>query len=436
MSFSLECLNTFEWIVPVLRIRTLAIIALTFILAFSGSGKYLASPAKAIGLANVVATNVYWGSNPLDPSTAHPGDVNVQLSIVLTNVGDDVARSVNATLYLAPPITYTYYSGAGQYNATSVSQIAGDMAASQSFTLTFTVSIDSNAKEDIYRYSLELAYKSARELQNIDRTVAIDIPVWRGELHVQGVVTLPTKIYPDSKQVLLKVSVVNSGRGTAKDTQLVLELMQPFTASSSGSDRIFVGNIPTGQSTEADFIIDVAANAPFGQYSVILAQESGNQLIPIGGLPIYVAEKVNFEIVSVNPTVLHAGDSGDVIGVTIRNAGTVKADSVRVQLRVGNFFTGTLTDFLGTMLANETKTAFFTVDVDSKAQPAQYNLDLRFDWTQDNNALDNTLSLTLTVESPSIPVTLIVVAIIVVAGIGGYMLIRRRRMKAASQTAK
>ena len=49
--------------------------------------------------------------------------------------------------------------------------------------------------------------------------------------------------------------------------------------------------------------------------------------------------------------------------------------------------TGTLTDFLGTMLANETKTAFFTIDIDSNAQPGQYTYNLRFDWTQDTNAL-------------------------------------------------
>jgi hypothetical protein len=409
---------------------------LTFILVLSGSGKYLTPSAQAIGLANVVVTNIYWGSNQLNPSTAHPGDVNVQLSIVLTNVGDDVARQVNATLYLAPPIEYTYYSQGSQYTATLVSEIAGDMAAGQVFTLTFTVSIDPNAKEGIYRDNLELAYKSARELQNIDTTVAIDIPIWRGELHVQGVVTTPTKIYPDTKQVTLKVGIVNTGLGTANNVELVLELTQPFTPSSSGSDRIFIGNIPAGQSAEADFIVDVATDATFGQYSVILAEQSGNQLVPIGQVPVYVAEKVKFDIVNVNPTVVRAGDSGDVISVTIRNAGTVKADSVRVQLRVGNFFTGTLTDFLGTMLANETKTAFFTVDIDSKAQPAQYNLDLRFDWTQDNNALDDTLSLILTVESPGIPTTLIVVAVVVVVAIGGYMFIRRRRMKAAGQAAK
>jgi hypothetical protein len=372
----------------------------------------------------------------MDPTTAHPGDVNTQLSIIITNVGDDVARGVNATLLIGPPLTYTYYAGDTQYNSSSTSKVAGDMAAGASFTLAYTVSVDPNAKQGIYRYDLQVSYKSARELQQINNDLMVDVPLWNGELHIQNVVTVPTKVYPDSKQVAVKVFIVNSGRGEAKDLQLRLALAPPFTASSSGSDSIYVGNIPSGQTTEADFVVDVAAGAQFGQYEVVLGEQTGNNLIPIGQVPLYLAEKVNFDIVSVTPTEVHAGDSGDVIKVEIKNAGSVKADSVRVEMRVGNFFTGTLTDFLGTMLAGETKVAFFTVDIDSKAQPGQYALDLRFDWTQDNNSLDNTQSITLTVTSPGVPTSLIIVAVIVIAGAGGYFFLRKRRMKAAGSTKK
>jgi hypothetical protein len=307
------------------------------------------------------------------------------------------------------------------------------MDSGNSFTLGFTVTVDSNAKEGIYRYNLQLAYKSARELQQINSNVTVDAPVWKGELHVQNVLTVPTKIYPDSKQVLVKVSLVNSGRGVAKDVQLRMDLNFPFKGSSSGSDRIFVGNIPAGQVSEADFIVDVASTALFGQYSVVLGEEVGEKLIPIGQIPLYVNEKVKFDVVSATPTTVHAGDAGDVIRVEIKNTGTVKAESVRVQLRVGNFFTGTLTDFLGTVLSNETKVAFFTVDIDGKAQPRHYNLDLRFDWTQEDQALDDTQPLFLAVEPPGLPVALIALAVIVVAAIGGYFFIRRRRMKAPAQ---
>jgi hypothetical protein len=377
-------------------------------------------------------SNVYWGGDAANPDTAHPGDVNLQLSILLVNVGDDVARSVNATLLIGPPLIYQYSLNGVQYNGSSISKVAGDMPAGQSYTLKYTLSIDPKAQEGIYQYGLQLSYTSARELQQINTTVMVTVPVWRGELHIQGVQTNPTKIYPDSKAVDVKVTIVNSGQGIAKDIQLDLILTSPFTPSSSGSDEIFIGNLPAGQTTAADFIVDIATNATFGQYSVILAHATENQLIPIGQVPLYVAEKVRFDIVSVTPSTLHVGDSGDVISVAIRNAGSVKADSVRVELRVGNFFTGTLTDFLGTLLANETKVAFFTVDIDSKAQPGQYTIDLRFDWTQDNNSLDDTYHLAFTVESPAAPVTLIVAALIVVGGAAGFLYLRKRKAKAAA----
>jgi hypothetical protein len=418
------------------KMRSIILVTATFLLVLGATGRYAMPTVQAIGVANVVVQNVYWGSNSMNPSTAHPGDVNAQLSIILSNVGDDVARSVNATLVLGPPLIYTYSENGVQTSATTVTQIAGDINAGASFTVAFTVSIDSSATEGIYRYNLLLSYLSARELSQVSNAVTIDVPIWKGELHVQNIVTVPTKIYPDSKQVAVKVVIANSGKGEAKDIELRLDLAAPIKASSSGSDRIFVGNIPAGQVSEADFIVDIASDARFGQYSVILGEEVGDKLVPIGQIPLYVNEKVKFDILSVTPNVVHSGDSGDVIRVDIRNTGSIKADSVRVELRVGNFFTGTLTDFLGTMLANETKTAFFTVDIDSKAQPRQYTLDLRFDWTQEDQSLNDTLSLILTVEPPGVPVTLIAVAVVIIAVVGGYAFIRRRRMKLAQSQSK
>jgi len=91
---------------------------------------------------------------------------------------------------------------------------------------------------------------------------------------------------------------------------------------------------------------------------------------------------------------------------------------------------------LGTMLAGETKTAYFTVDIDSAAQIKEYNLDLRIDWTQEQNALDDTLILPLNVQSPGFPVGIFaVMAIIVVAGVG-YFMYRRRKMKKSQPQQK
>jgi hypothetical protein len=416
----------------IVKARIITILLLSFLLALNLPRAELPQ-THAIGIANVVVTNVFWGTNPASPINVHPGDMNVQLSIVLTNVGDDVARSVNATLFLTPPIDYYYFVGGSKFTAPAVSKIAGDMQAGTQFTLVYIVSVEPIAREGINRYNLVLSYNSARELQQINKTVEVDVPIYRGELHVQAVSTNPVKMYPDSKAVQVTVTLANSGQGISKDVQVILQLKPPFAPSSSGSDKLFLGNLPPGQTSNANFVVDVAENATFGQYSILLAEAISDRLVPIGQVPLYVAEKVNFQILSINPSAVHPGDSGDVISVRIKNAGSVKAQAVRVELQVGNFFTGTLTDFLGDMLAGENKTALFTVDIDSKAPVGLFKMDLRFDWTQDNNALDNTYPISLRVQPAGPPSTLIAIVAIIVIAAGGYFFLRKRRAAKAAQ---
>ena len=158
-------------------------------------------PAAAIGVANVVVTNVYWGATAASPDTAHPGDVNLQLSILITNVGDDVARNVTATLYIGPPIIYSYYVNGVKYSATSVLQQAGDIQAGQGYVLTYTLSIDPKAQEGIYRYSLELSYQSARELQQIDTTVPVNVPIWKGSFTFKAWSQIQRRSIPTARRL-------------------------------------------------------------------------------------------------------------------------------------------------------------------------------------------------------------------------------------------
>ena len=381
-----------------------------------------------IGTGEIVASSIYWGTNPSAPSTAQPGDVNAPLSIVLSNIGDDLVRDVNATLFIGPPLSYTYYKEGEEYSAVAISKMAGDMEARSSFTLSYTVDVDPLAGEGIYRYDLMISYRSARELQQVEKTMIIDVPIWRGDLRIQSVFTLPTKLYPANKQVEIKVQIVNSGQAAAKDLQLKLDLKEPFRPSSSDSDRHYVGTLPPGQVSEAEFIVDVDDDAQFGKYAIIMVIDNDGDLIPVDEVQIYLNEKVKFDIVSITPTTLAAGDAGRVIRVELRNTGTVKAESVRVQLRVGNFFSGTLTDFLGTMLAGETKVAFFTMDVDSDTPEREYNFDLRIDWTQDDNSLDDTLLLSLNVKPAEASLTPIFFLVAIIAAVT-YYFIRRRKSK-------
>ncbi len=385
----------------------------------------------AITVPNVVVTSVYWGTNPQGGISVHPGDTNIQLSIVLSNTGDAAAREVSVRLVLSPPFSYVYYEGGSQHTAPTVDQSAGDILSGFSFTVRFILTIASDANAGVHRLTLVVDYKTATELLPVEKSLAVDVPVWTGDVRVQNVLTVPSKVYPGDNQITVKTWLVNAGTGSTADVQVRLILQSPFKPSSGGSDIFFVGTMQPGQVSEADFYLDMDDSAQFGSYSLKLVTGSPGSAgqVEIGQVPLYVSEKAGFEIVRIDPPAVRAGDSGVSIGMTIKNAGTVKADSVRVQLRVGNYFSGTLTDFLGTMEPGETKTAFLTVDVDSKAQPQKYQMDVRLDWTQSDNSLDKTLTIELDVMPAELPIPLISVGLVLIALVAVVVLRRRRKIR-------
>jgi len=394
------------------------------------------SSVGAVSQPNVVVTSVYWGTNPLGGISVHPGDTNIPLSIVLSNAGDAAARDVSAKLVLASPFSYAYNVNGSQVTADTIDQSAGDIQTGFSFTLQFALTVASDATAGIHRLTLIINYKTARELLPVERTLSVNVPVWTGDVRVQNVVTVPAKVYPGDNQVAVKAWLVNSGTGSTADLQVRLLLQDPFQASSGGSDTFFLGTMQPGQVSEADFYVDISKSAQFGSYNLKLVTDStgSSGQVEIGQIPIYLSEKVIFEVVQVEPKVVHAGDSGVSIKVTIKNTGTVAADSVRAQLMVGNYFSGTLTDFLGTMQPGESKTAYLTVDVDSKATSQTYKMDLRLDWTQSDNSLDNTLPVELQVISAELPLPLIAVAVILLVLVVAVVV--RRRRKAQEQKLK
>jgi hypothetical protein len=307
------------------------------------------------------------------------------------------------------------------------------MLPSNSFTLRFAITVASDATAGVHRLTVILDYKTARDLLPVEKTLTVDVPVWTGDVRVQHVLTVPGKVYPGDNQINVKAWLMNSGTGSTTDLQVRVLLEDPFQESSGGSDTFFLGTMQPGQVNEADFYVDISKSAQFGSYNIKLvtvsAGPSGQE--EIGQIPIYVSEKVIFEVVQVEPKVVHAGDSGVSIKVTIKNTGTLAADSVRAQLLVGNYFSGTLTDFLGTMQPGESKTAYLTVDVDSKATPQTYKMDLRLDWTQSDNSLDNTLPVELQVAPAELPLPLIAVAVVLLALV--VVVVVRRRRKAQEQ---
>ena len=383
---------------------------------------------QGIGTPKLVVSSVYWGANPMAPLTASPGDEGLTLSIVVTNVGDDFARDVKGTLKLQHPFIHEYYVDGEARSAESIGKIAGDIAAGRSFTLQYTLNIDQNAKEGVYQLSLELTYRSARALRETAETVPVDVPIWRGELHIQSVSTNPPKVYPGDSQIALTVILVNSGFGSVNNLKVTLNAQHPFKRSSTGSDESYIGTVRPSQVAQVRFLLDVSEDAQPGNYplEVYAVQDSNKSLI--GVFSFTVAEKASFRIVEATPTTVRSGDSGVTVKVKIRNEGGVKAESVRVRLMAGNYFSGTLSDLLGTMNPGEERTAFFLIDVDGKVIPGEYTADLRVEWTQDGvYSLNDTLPITINVTKLELLSMAIPAAIAILALLGVAAFLRRRR---------
>lgn len=387
---------------------------------------------QGVGTPKLIVSSVYWGVNPMAPLTASPGDEGLTLSIVVTNVGDDFARDVRGTLKLQRPFTYEYYLNGEARSTESIVKIAGDIAAGRSFTLQYALSIDQNADEGVYRLPLELTYRSARALRETMETVFVDIPVWKGELHIQSVGTNPPKVYPGDSQIALTVILVNSGFGSMNDFKVTLNAQHPFKRSSTGSDEAYIGTVRPSQVAQVRFLLDVSEDAQPGNYPLELYAVQGSGRSLIGVVSFTIAEKASFRIVEATPTTVKSGDSGVSMKVKIRNEGGVKAESVRVRLMAGNYFSGTLSDLLGTMNPGEERTAFFLIDVDSRAIPGDYTADLRVEWTQDGvYSLNTTLPVTVNVTKLEflLMASLAAVAILVLLGVAAFL---RRRRKAKS----
>lgn len=386
--------------------------------------------AEGLGVANLVLASAYWGSNPALPMTAKPGDEGLTLSVVIANAGDDFARDVEGILWLERPFWHRYRSSDEWIRAENVTQSAGDMPPGGTFTFRYILNIDPGAEEGVYRLRLELRYRSARELRTASKIVYVDVPIWTGDVRIHRVLTVPAKIFPGDTQVTLKVFVINSGQGGMKDLELRLGIERPFRMASSSSDRAFLGTLQPQQIAEADFLIDIDEDAGPGNYSLpIYALSPSRPSSPIGRIQLTVAEKARFEVLEISPSKVRAGDSGVTMAVRIRNAGSVKAESVRVRLLAGNYFSGTLTDLVGTMNPGDVRTAFFTLDIDGRAVPQTYSMDLKLDWIQDGRySLSDTIGIEMEVL-PSLYPIIVGLVLLGLAALAALMVWRRRRKR-------
>ncbi len=122
---------------------------------------------------NMRVEQVVWGTSPDNPITVSPGDVNQPLTVIVINLAENTTiKGISANLTLE----YPFRSSSGGFVAQAtgspreqdVISPTGEVSPGGSFSLTFRLDIDQDAKPGSYYYTMIVHYM-VRESQNIYR---------------------------------------------------------------------------------------------------------------------------------------------------------------------------------------------------------------------------------------------------------------------------
>ncbi|WP_423793086.1 hypothetical protein ACPB8Q_02435 [Methanocaldococcus indicus] len=257
-------------------------------------------------------------------------------------------------------------------------------------------------------------------------------------LGISNVLTDPKEIKPGDTYVRIDVTITNNGHAEAKNVKLNLITSYPFKDSWSNCNIKDVGNLLPGVSKVASFYIDVDKYAKSGIYElpikITYMDSEDNKYETTKYIKIYIKPKPLFEILTKNVTVV-AGKDNKVF-IKIKNIGNEKAVRVRVSAIKNSaqpFDYPVKSDTIGTLMPNQTGTAYIVIHPDKNAPSKPYDITLEIRCAGDSDIGDNNvytyqkpLKVIIKGSSSNVGVYLLVGVVIIIL-IVGYFAYRRRK---------
>ncbi len=174
------------------------------------------------------------------PSPIYPGDLNVKLMVVITNVGNYVAKNLRVNLTPIEGVLKPSSPGSNTF-------IIPALPPNQAVDVTFLVDIDSLAKPGRYEASL------VSDLGNS----TIPIQVYEKAKFKLMKLYIPGRPKPGDRGVKLTLVMKNEAKSTAKD--VVIEIITPYLI---GTTSLAIGDIPGMSNASAIVEVDIDRNAP------------------------------------------------------------------------------------------------------------------------------------------------------------------------------
>ncbi|MDY6958994.1 MAG: hypothetical protein SVK08_07525 [Halobacteriota archaeon] len=145
------------------------------------------------------------------------------------------------------------------------------------------------------------------------------------------------------------------------------ETPPPFVVTGSGT-RFFVGDLLPGFSREIRFKISADSDAEKGVYNlpITINRKNGRSTSEYIGIIVSSKADLNIPDIRTDPIDVVPGELS-ILMITVENVGKNDAKSVRILLANNEYFTGTNSDYVGTIAPDEDDTALFEIFVSDGA---------------------------------------------------------------------
>ena len=263
---------------------------------------------------------------------------------------------------------------------------------------------------------------------------------------VQSVLVNPNISYPGDVGIKVDVDILNYGIVNANDVSTRLELPQSFSPAYGNSDVVFLGNIESSETKTATFFVNVERDTNAGTYpfSVNVEHAKGSDKIDFNFI---VTQKAVFQVVDIDYSQLYPGAANAPFKITIRNTGTAAAETVTTKLLGGNLIPGVKSneitavgnvENIGTVLANQSFTTTFLVNLDPTSPPGDKTITVEINWMQgDSDTFVQTVIVpySLLAGPPyllyygGVPWTYINIIVVLAIALYVFVIKRRERLK-------
>lgn len=361
-----------------------------------------------------------------DPDPAEPGEY-VELRWKVTKFG--TAEIENLTFML--DTDYPFFFDAVDKPEKNVGHWRGYSDDEEHYTLYYKVRVAEDALEGTYPVDL----KSRKSEDSGWSLMEYDIRVGEKEepdLMLGAVRTTPKQLKRDLEEAELSLDLVNIGDSDANNVKMSLQLPEGISPSYTSSHEAVLGTVAAGTTGQGKFYLDLDEDLSSGVYPVDVKVSYKDEDYQEIVLPLNLTLKPSpyFEITDVrmDPATVRPNNKVDIY-ITVANTGTDDAESVSLHAFKDSsqpFEFDQKSDFVGSLEGGESGVAVLTLDIED-AKPKEYKVDLEVRAIDSNEVITQERQLSFEVangvdEKQSPVVGIAIIALIVILGIGIYLL--------------